>query len=144
MKTYARVGSALPVWKRAQVKGLKESRLSIRGDEDQGLVSSEEVWTSPSNSPHRLVSRVLCLRRDLYKAVEGPHTDILSSRWTLGHYFHIEGVWLFSSPTRPNSIRVWPFCVCTLNHRRRAVEIFLQKPEELSKCSKLVISTLCQ
>ena len=22
-------------------------RISIRGDEDQGLVSSEEVWTSP-------------------------------------------------------------------------------------------------
>ena len=25
---------------------LSESRLIIRGDEDQGLVSSEEVWTS--------------------------------------------------------------------------------------------------
>ena len=41
------MGYAPPVWKRAQVQGLKESRLTIRGDEDQGLVSSEEVWTSP-------------------------------------------------------------------------------------------------
>ena len=36
-------------WKRAQVQGLKESRLTnIRGGgEDQGPVSSEEVWTNP-------------------------------------------------------------------------------------------------
>ena len=30
-------GYAPPVWKRAQVPGLKESRLTIRGDEDRGL-----------------------------------------------------------------------------------------------------------
>ena len=29
-------------WKPAQVQGLKESRLTIRGDEDQDLVSCEE------------------------------------------------------------------------------------------------------
>ena len=40
-------GYAPPVWKRTQVQGLKESRLTIRGDEDRGIVSSEEVWTSP-------------------------------------------------------------------------------------------------
>ena len=34
-------GYAPPVWKRAQVPGLKESRLTIRGDEDRGLVSSK-------------------------------------------------------------------------------------------------------
>ena len=42
----ARVGYAPPVWKQAQVQGLKESRLTIRGDEDQGLVSSEGVRAS--------------------------------------------------------------------------------------------------
>ena len=43
IKASARVGYAPPVWKRAQVQGLKESRLTIRGDEDQGHVSSAEV-----------------------------------------------------------------------------------------------------
>ena len=43
MKTSARVGYAPPVLKRAQVKGLKESRLTIRGNEDHGPVSSEVV-----------------------------------------------------------------------------------------------------
>ena len=41
------MGYAPPVLKRAQVQGLKESRLTIRGDEDQDLVSSEEVGRSP-------------------------------------------------------------------------------------------------
>ena len=40
----ARVGYAPPIWKRAQVKGLKESRPTIRVDEDQGLVSFKEVY----------------------------------------------------------------------------------------------------
>ena len=40
-------GYAAPVWTRAKVQGLKESRLTIRGDGDRALVSSEEVWTSP-------------------------------------------------------------------------------------------------
>ena len=47
IKTSARVGYAPPVLKRTPVKVLKVSRLSIRGDEDQGLVSSEGIWTSP-------------------------------------------------------------------------------------------------
>ena len=47
IKPSARVGYATHVWKRAQVHRLKESRLTIRGDEDQGIVSSEKVWTSP-------------------------------------------------------------------------------------------------
>ena len=38
---------APPIWERAQVQWLKESRLTIRGNEDQSRVSSEEVWTSP-------------------------------------------------------------------------------------------------
>ena len=47
IKTSARVGYAPPIWKRFQVQGLKESRVIFRGDKDRGLVSSEEVWTSP-------------------------------------------------------------------------------------------------
>ena len=47
IKTSTRVGYAPSVLKRAQVQGLTGSRLTIRGEEDQGLVSCEEVWTSP-------------------------------------------------------------------------------------------------
>ena len=47
IKAFTGVDYAPPVWKRAQAQGLKESRLTIRGDEDQGLVSSKELWTSP-------------------------------------------------------------------------------------------------
>ena len=48
IKTSVRVaiGYASPAWKRTKVRGLKESRLTTRGDVDQGLVSSEEIWTS--------------------------------------------------------------------------------------------------
>ena len=45
IKTSARVGYASPVWKRTQVQGLEMSRLTIGGNVDQGLVSSEEVKT---------------------------------------------------------------------------------------------------
>ena len=62
IKTSAREGYAPPVWKRAQVQGLKESRLIIRGDKDRGLVSSEELV------------RVQCVSKDMYKAVKGPIT----------------------------------------------------------------------
>ena len=57
IKAFVRVGYAPPVWKRAQVQGLKESRLTIRGHEDQDLVFYEEVGQVPSYSPYRLFSR---------------------------------------------------------------------------------------
>ena len=38
-----REGYAPPFWKRVQVQGLEDSRITIRVDEDQGLVSSDEV-----------------------------------------------------------------------------------------------------
>ena len=41
-KTSAKVGCKL-----AKVEGLKESQLTIKRHKDQGLVSSEELWTSP-------------------------------------------------------------------------------------------------
>ena len=43
--TSARIVSARPNCKRAQVLGLKDSRITIRGDEDQGPVYSEDAWT---------------------------------------------------------------------------------------------------
>ena len=43
IKTSTRVGYAPPVWKRVQVQGLMESRLTIKGDEIQGLVSPEQT-----------------------------------------------------------------------------------------------------
>ena len=63
-----------PNCKRAQVQGLTESRLPIREDEEQGIVSFEAVLTIPIISPHRLISRSTILLKDLYKAVEGPNT----------------------------------------------------------------------
>ena len=56
IKTSARVGDAPPVWKRAQIQGLKESRLTLRGDGDQDLAFSEDVLTSPVIWSRRLVS----------------------------------------------------------------------------------------
>ena len=77
IKTSARVGYTPPVLKRALVQGLKEFRLTFRGDEDRGLVSSEMVWTSPviyNVVPTALLVNVQCVRKDMYKAVEGPST----------------------------------------------------------------------
>ena len=49
---------------RAKVLGLKESQLSIRGDKARDLVTSAENWTSPSCSPHRLVSQSTILKEE--------------------------------------------------------------------------------
>ena len=69
------------------------------------------------------------LRNDLYKAVDGPTQDLLFSRWLLGNTctFDVEGVWVFESPTRRNSLRIWPSLVCRLDHRKRPGERFLSK-----------------
>ena len=45
--TSDRAGYAPPIRKRAHVQGLKESRITIRGDDDRGLVTCEGVLTSP-------------------------------------------------------------------------------------------------
>ena len=58
IKISAREGHAPSVWTRAHVQGLKEPRLAIRGDQDQGLFSIEEDKTSP----HRLVSQSTMLQ----------------------------------------------------------------------------------
>ena len=79
------------MWKGAQVQGLKESRPTIRGDEDCGLVSFEEVWTSL----HHLASQSAMFRNDLYNALEGTSTRpiVLSSsiQYNCGtHYSTVE------------------------------------------------------
>ena len=142
---------------RAQVQRLNESRLTIRGMGIRTLSPLRSFWQGPSYSPNRLVG-VQCLRNDLYKAVKGPSTrpSPLDDHWVND----IEGVSLFSSPTRWNSLRLWPSLVLKQDHRRRSGEwyIFLKRyctkfgqkfrvwPKELSKrFPKLVISvTLCQ
>ena len=44
---FVKVGYAPTIWKRSQVKMLKESRLTIRGDENQDPIALEEVLTRP-------------------------------------------------------------------------------------------------
>ena len=53
-----------PNCKRAQVQGLKESRLTIRGDDNQGLSPLRRFGQVPSYSPRSLVSQseTLCER----------------------------------------------------------------------------------
>ena len=55
--------------KRVHVQGLKESGLTIRGDEDQGPVSSE-VCTRSVIQPNRIVSQSATLWKCVYQAVE--------------------------------------------------------------------------
>ena len=57
IKTIARVGYAPPDWKRAQGQGLKESRITIRGDEDNGL---SRGGGGLHIVPTALLVRVLC------------------------------------------------------------------------------------
>ena len=47
IKKSVREGYTPPVSKWTQVQGMNESRSKLRWDFDQGLVSSEEIWTSP-------------------------------------------------------------------------------------------------
>ena len=57
IKTSARVGYAPPVWKRAQVQGLKESRLTIRGTRIGALSHLRRFGQVSSYSPKRLVNQ---------------------------------------------------------------------------------------
>ena len=60
-----------------------------------------------SYSPTALLVRVQCFMKGLNKAVELPSTrsNVLSMN-SVGHTFDVEGVKLFSSPTRRNSLRI--------------------------------------
>ena len=91
--------------------------------------SPDWLWGGLDKSRHIIPTTLLvqCFRKDLYKAVDGQNKDISSSRWSLCHTFEFDGVKLFSSPTRLNSLRIWPSLVCSLDQRRRMGEKFLQK-----------------
>ena len=69
----------------AQVKRLKESRLSFRGDGDQDPVTCEDK--ARHIVPTALVVRVQRLRDDLYNAVEGPSTRPFVLSMITGSYF---------------------------------------------------------
>ena len=75
VQTSAIVGYAPPVWKRAQVQGLKELRQTIRGE--WGSVFCV-LWGRFDTSRHiaqpTLLIRVKCFRKDLYKALEESRT----------------------------------------------------------------------
>ena len=55
-RKYIKTCYAPPVWKCAQVQGLKESRLTIRWGKGQGLVSSEEAGDAESSRASGLTS----------------------------------------------------------------------------------------
>ena len=116
---------ATPFWKRIQVHGLKELRFTIWGDEDQGL------WGGLHKSNHIVHTaffiKLQCIWKKRHKDGEGSNTSPSSSRWSLCHIVNVEGASLFSSPTRWNSLRLWPSLVCRLYHRIRQGERFLQK-----------------
>ena len=66
--TSARKGYAPSVWKRAQVQGLKESRLTIRRDGIGALSPLRRFGQVPSYSPYRLVSQSAILKE---RSVQG-------------------------------------------------------------------------
>ena len=114
IKTSTRVGFVPPVWKRAQVKGIMESRQKLRGDEDQGPVSSEEDGQVLLFSPQRLVNQSQCFRKALFKVVEGPSTRPIDDRWVIRSTSKAFDFFI----VRRNEIRFTfdpPFC--RLNHR---------------------------
>ena len=145
----ARVGYAPPVWKRAWAQTLKESRLTIRGDMDRCLVSSEEVWTTPPYSPRRLVRQSAMLKERYVKTVEGTSTRPMVISMITGSYSRrrrhmtskfalhnvetnlswtclVSGLLSFEHP----SVLLfcpWSSLVCRLDHRRRPRERFLPK-----------------
>ena len=115
-KTSARVGYASPVWKRDQFKGLKESCLP---------------WGGLDNARHKYITRrlvrVQCLRKDLYKAVEGPSTTLIVLSMITGSYFRHWMRFTFLIRTRQNSLLMWYSVVCRLDHHRRPEVIILHK-----------------
>ena len=68
---------------RAQVKRMRESRLTITGDGDQDPVA----YKARDIVPTALLVREQCLRNDQYKAVEGPSTRPIVLSMISGSYF---------------------------------------------------------
>ena len=107
-----------------KAQGLKESRLTIRGDEDQGLVSSEKVWT---HTPHRLVRQsATLLERSIQSCRRANHKTYrpFDDHWS--YFRHRSRLTIFEIH-KTKKMRLWPSLVCRLDHRSKPVEIFLQK-----------------
>ena len=122
-----------PNWQLARVKGVKESRLTIRGDD---LIKAEEVSTRPSIYrvvPTALSVRVQCFKNSLYKAVEGPNIRHIVLSMTNGSYRRHRG--RLTSTRRDsllilpgmNTLTPRPSLVCRLDHYKGSGERFLQK-----------------
>ena len=65
IKTSTRVGNAPPVWKRAQDQGLKESRLTIRGNKGQCLSVLKSIWQVATIIDIALVKYILMEKRSV-------------------------------------------------------------------------------
>ena len=69
----------------SELQGLKESQLTSEGTRIGALSPLMRFGQVPSYSPHHLVSQ--CVRKDLYKAVEGPSTKSIVLSMINGSYF---------------------------------------------------------
>ena len=82
-------GYAPLVWKRAKVRGPKESRPTTRGDEDQDPAAPEEARIRPAlqppppewNAPGKVCTR----------PQKGQAQDLQSPRRSIGHTVIVEG-----------------------------------------------------
>ena len=127
-KTSARVGYALNVWKWAQVQGLRSpDDLQSEGTRTRALSPLRRFGQVPSYSPHRLVNQCNASDKICTRLKKGHAQDLLSSRWSLGHIFDVESIWLSKSPTKRNSLCIWASLVWRLDNRRRSGERLLQK-----------------
>ena len=115
MKTSAKEGYAPPILNLESSSGsrAKGSRITIRGDKDQGLSSSEGVWTIPTLIVrvyilvvlNALLVGVQCSRKDMCKAVEGPNTRPIVLSMISVSYFRIRR-WLHVTIFDPDKTKL--------------------------------------
>ena len=104
--------------KRAQVQGLKESRLTIKGDENQGLSPLKRFAQVPSYSPRSLVSQSAALWERYAQGcgmVKNKTFSPLDDHWVIlstskaCNYFRaqqdeiccasgVQNIWMFNTP----------------------------------------------
>ena len=79
------------VWKRGQIQGQKEYRITITQSEGTRIralfplrrLISPVIYVFPTT----LLIRVQCFRKDLYKAIQGPNTRPVILSMITGSYF---------------------------------------------------------
>ena len=73
-ESYSRVSYYPPIWKQAQSKGVKKSRLTIRGNEDQDIAASGNICArSVIYIPNNLVTQSVIQQEKQYKNVKRPN-----------------------------------------------------------------------